>query len=201
MKHGCNGLAIVLSLTGLAASAAAQPEPTAEPLAAAPVAAAPAAPTVEPEVEVAGYDKGFFLRSRDGNNLLKLGGRAQLLFSGSSRDNGEERVENGAFSIARLRLTMEGHVHSTRIGYKIQTDFGKGFVTLKDAILDLELVDGVYLRGGQWKRPFSRQQITSSGRLELVDRAITDTITDSPHDAHPVEVPFCIHSLASSSFS
>jgi hypothetical protein len=32
----------------------------------------------------------------------------------------------------------------------------------------------VWLRAGQWKRPFSRQQINSSGNLELVDRAITD---------------------------
>ncbi len=32
----------------------------------------------------------------------------------------------------------------------------------------------MWLRVGQWKRPFSRQQITSSGRQELTDRAITD---------------------------
>jgi hypothetical protein len=38
----------------------------------------------------------------------------------------------------------------------------------------VKLADNVWLRAGQWKRPFSRQQIGSSGRLELTDRSITD---------------------------
>lgn len=56
---------------------------------------------------------------------------------------------------------------------------------LKDAYADLDLwglLDGgsagkvspVNLRAGQFKAPFSRQQMTSSGMLEFVDRAITD---------------------------
>jgi phosphate-selective porin OprO/OprP len=56
----------------------------------------------------------------------------------------------------------------------MQTDFGKGNVTLKDYYFDAEFAKHTWLRVGQWKRPFSRQQITSSGRLELTDRSITD---------------------------
>jgi hypothetical protein len=36
------------------------------------------------------------------------------------------------------------------------------------------VADKVWLRSGQWKRPYSRQQMTSSGKLEMTSRAITD---------------------------
>ena len=36
------------------------------------------------------------------------------------------------------------------------------------------LLLGLHLRVGQWKRPFSRQQLTSSGKQEFVDRSLTD---------------------------
>src|SRR5262249_21347423 len=45
---------------------------------------------------------------------------------------------------------------------------------LKDYYIDGEISKGAWLRFGQWKRPFSRQQITSSGKLEITDRSITD---------------------------
>ena len=51
----------------------------------------------------------------------------------------------------------------------IQVDLGKGAVNLKDAYADL-VVGQVVVRLGQFKKPFSRQQLISSSRLALVDR-------------------------------
>jgi hypothetical protein len=131
-------------------------------------------PAVEPAPEV-GYKKGFFVNSADGKHSLTVQGRVQARYQHESLDGGaDDRETENAFSIARARLTLKGHAFSDDIKFKFQTDFGKGGATLKDFLIDYALRPGVIVRAGQWKRPLSRQQINSSGSLELVDRAITD---------------------------
>ncbi len=127
-------------------------------------------PVIERGAEV-GYDKGFFIKSADGLYTLKLTGRVQPFYAGTFVKGGDDKH---AFEVRRGRLTFEGNIHTRSLLYKLQTDFGKGFVTLKDFHVDAKLADNVWLRAGQWKRPFSRQQINSSGRLEITDRSITD---------------------------
>jgi hypothetical protein len=176
---------MIISTTGAAIVALA----TGAALAQAP-AADPAAPAVEEKKEEAkplvGYDKGFFLTDPKGLFKLVIGARMQGRFtfekieSHKTNDAGEDIAATTKdpeydFRIARARLKLSGHVFSERVAYLFQVDFGKGNPMLKDYYADLGLVpDVLYLRVGQFKRPFSRQQITSSGNQELVDRAITD---------------------------
>jgi hypothetical protein len=131
--------------------------------------AAPAAPAADEGGSIE-YDKGFVLRSADGKFDLKIVGRVQARWELTSLDDGSDKIDH-RFSIARARLTLEGQAHG--VDYKMQTEFGKGFVFLRDFYLDKGF-GGVHLRVGQWKRPFSRQQITSSGSLQMVERASTD---------------------------
>jgi phosphate-selective porin OprO and OprP len=143
-----------------------------------------------------GYDGGFFIESSDERFELKINGRVQGRFAFESVEehveapsSGDEpsdaatgeasatrrREEDYAFSIPRARLKLKGHAFSEDLSYLMQVEFGKGFAYLKDYYVDAGLVSGkLHLRIGQYKRPFSRQQITSSGKLELVDRSITD---------------------------
>lgn len=122
-----------------------------------------------------GYDKGFFIKSDDGKFSLKITGRVQPFYN-LTRTVSATDTKNVAnnFEIRRARLVLEGNIHTKKLLYKMQSDFGKGYVTLKDFHADVELAPDVWLRFGQWKRPFSRQQINSSGRLEVADRSITD---------------------------
>src|SRR5690606_20191191 len=79
------------------------------------------------------------------------------------------------FEVTRARLTLKGKLLMPGLSYKFQADFGKGSVALKDYYFDYCLPNQVLcIRPGQFKRPFSRQHITSSGKLELVDRSLTD---------------------------
>jgi len=118
----------------------------------------------------------FVIKSADGNSKLKVGGRVQVRYT----YDGKEGIGNGAddrsnFAIQRARLKLSGHLFTKKLRYKYQHDMGKGKVSPKDFWADYELVDKwVHVRAGQWKRPFSRQQINSSGKLEMTDRAITD---------------------------
>lgn len=156
-------------------TAVAQEEPVAEP----------PAPAQEEEVIVVGeepaeasvgYKSGFFIESADENFKLKINGRVQGRYTFENIDlAGDEFEQESAFAIQRARLKLGGHVFSKNIEYKLQLDFGKGGMVLKDAYADFALVgDALMLRIGQYKKPFSRQQMTSSSKLELVDRAITD---------------------------
>jgi len=118
-----------------------------------------------------GYKKGFFIQSKDEKFKLTIQGRVQAKFEYEILEEDDE----AAFSIARARMTMKGHVFNKNLKYKFQTDYGKGFVSLKDFLVDYRVMPKtLHLRVGQGKKPFSRQQINSSGRLSLVDRSITD---------------------------
>jgi len=134
-----------------------------------------------------GYDKGFFIRDEKGLFELVIGGRVQGRFAFTSTEAHEtsadgsdvsdtSREKSYQFSLPQARLKLSGHVFSPRVGYQVQADFGnKGQPALISAYGDFGLVQGIlHLRAGQWERPFSRQQITSSGNFHLVDRAITD---------------------------
>ena len=149
-----------------------------------------AAPVAEEQTEEkprVGYDKGFFLQDEKGLFRLVIGARIQgrLAFerveSHETDDAGEDvaattNEDSYQFSIPQARLKLSGHVFSERVAYNVQPDFGnKGYPALISAYGDFGLVpDVLHLRVGQWERPFSRQQITSSGSFHLVDRAITD---------------------------
>jgi hypothetical protein len=123
----------------------------------------------------AGYNKGFFIQGQDGNFKVSIGNRVQSRFTYEGIDGiGAGGADESQFSIPRARLTFKGHAFNPNLKYKFQTDYGKGFLTLKDFFVNYKLSKSVHLRVGQWKRPFSRQQINSSGKLALVDRSITD---------------------------
>lgn len=161
-----NNTLTILVVAALARTAAAQPAPDPAP------APEPPRDDKDRKTGTAGYDKGFFIKSPDGNYSLKITGRVQPFYT--LRIGRDPLDFQSAFEVRRARLTLEGNLHARWLTYKLQTDLGRGFVTLKDFHFDAEFAEGTWLRVGQWKRPFSRQQIASSGRLEITDRSITD---------------------------
>lgn len=133
--------------------------------------AAPAPALAAPSA-LAGYDKGFFLKSADDAFKLVLQGRVQSRLTWEGPEGGDDAIQ---FSIPRARLTLKGNAFSKDLTYKFQVDFSKGGAGLKDFYADYRFVKGLlHLRVGQWKRPLSRQQIASSSVFAFVERAITD---------------------------
>lgn len=127
----------------------------------------------EPKPEpLAGYEKSFFLRSPEKDFTLAIQGRVQGRYTFLSSDGDDGRTEASNFTVQRARITFGGDAFK-KIEYKFQADFGRGTATLKDYYFDYKFGETM-LRAGQFKRPFSRQQITSSGSQEFVDRSITD---------------------------
>ncbi|MCU0242018.1 MAG: OprO/OprP family phosphate-selective porin [Vicinamibacteria bacterium] len=87
------------------------------------------------------------------------------------------------FRIRRAKTRFEGWLGSSRLSYELQigwagSDSGVGggttFSGLEDAMMTWDLSrDGrLMIRLGQFKVPFGRQEMTSSERLQFVDRSI-----------------------------
>ena len=132
--------------------------------------ATPAA--ADPGTDLVGYDKGFFIKSADGKYKLTINGRVQARFTAELPEGADDEY---AFAIQRARVGLKGNVFTQNLTYKFQMDLGKGNVALKDFFIDFRAVKSwLHVRAGQFKKPFSRQQLTSSGSLEFVDRALTD---------------------------
>jgi hypothetical protein len=145
-----------------------QPEPMPAPQ---PEVASVKAEAAQPSI---GYKGGFVLSDGDANKLT-IQGRVQSRLEFESIDEGDSRSSASAFSIPRARLTLKGHAYSKAIGYKFQTDFGKGSAALKDFYVDYQVGESeIRVRTGQFKKPFARTQLTSSSKLEFVDRNLVD---------------------------
>jgi phosphate-selective porin OprO/OprP len=194
------GLA-ALVLTAASSSAVAQPAPAPAPAPAPVVAPAPeptpepvvepvpveAPPVVEPPVAtepapaekqspVVGvtYDKGLTFASDDEKFQLRVAFRNQLRFEAARPlDDGEEW--SSKFSAPRIRLQFEGHVFGKDNRYKLEFAAGDrgSFGFVRDVFVEKKLVDKVWLRLGQWKRPFNRQELVSDFSSEFNERAIT----------------------------
>lgn len=123
---------------------------------------------------------GFTFATPDDRFSLSIGGRLQVRYTLTDIDsafvNPQKGVEdNQTFDVPRARVWWKGTAFTPRLKYEIQIDVagGSGDI-LRDAFLEYEILDDKWLsvKAGQMKTPFCRQEITSSGKLEFVDRAI-----------------------------
>lgn len=124
---------------------------------------------------VAGYKKGFYI---DGGEKFSLNvkGRVQVRYTYMDYDVDRTMEDTSSFDTPRVRLDFSGHAYSEDITYRIQaglTDGSDGGRTvLEDAWIQWGNADqGYAIRAGQFKVPFGRQTLTSSGNLQFVDRA------------------------------
>jgi phosphate-selective porin OprO/OprP len=117
-----------------------------------------------------GQGRGFVIQTEDAQFSLRFGGRVQPFFNTTITP--DETTSN--FEIRRGRLQLDGNLWGKDGSYRFQADWGKGNATIKDFFGEVALGHHTWLRFGQFKKPFSRQQITAFFRTEISDRAITD---------------------------
>lgn len=119
----------------------------------------------------AGYDKGFFLESADGNFKTTMNIRGQFRVIVDDVDD-EDTVTD--FDLARVRLYWKGHAFRPWFKYKLQVDIREDSFNLRDLVFDFAYNKQIVPRVGQYKVPFSREQLTSSSALQFVDRSIVN---------------------------
>ena len=125
-----------------------------------------------------------------GVNSLTIGARLQVRWTLEDREAantdivgsgvGEDDGPIGQFDIPRMRVSFSGGAFRPWLRYLFQYEFsrtgGESSSKIKDAMIEIRPTGRSYrFQFGQFKAPFGLQQLTSSGRLQFVDRAITDS--------------------------
>lgn len=93
----------------------------------------------------------------------------------------EETGRPDGFDIRRARLDVKGNI-SPYWAYRVQFDLA-GTPKLIDAYVELKLNDYLNFTVGQAKIPFSLENLTSSNKLELIDRSqVVEALTARGRD-------------------
>ncbi|MBI5787604.1 MAG: hypothetical protein HZA78_01945 [Candidatus Schekmanbacteria bacterium] len=100
---------------------------------------------------------------------FKAGVRLQLRYEYKEGDIAERTSD---LNIRRARISFEGNMYP-EVAYKFEVALdGMEDLSMKDASLTFgQLGPYAQLRVGQFKTPFSRQRIASSGKLQMIDRS------------------------------
>jgi hypothetical protein len=167
------------------APAEALPAPAPDAATPAPSAATPAKGTTEkaaPAMAVT-YDKGIAFETADKAFGLRLAFRNQLRFE-SLRATEDHSQFQSKFSITRARFQVEGHVFGNDTRYKLEfaLDDVSQFAFVRDLFLDQRLGRTAWLRAGQWKRPFNRQELVADFASEFNERANTAAFVGGGRD-------------------
>ena len=117
--------------------------------------------------------KGLDIRSRDGNYHVHIDWRAQLRFTSRDFDDPivvNPEVRQGQFVVNRARFKMGGHAYRPWLTYYFEYDFPRN--ALLDLRFTLQASDPLRLRVGQWKIPYNRERVDSSGKQQFAERSI-----------------------------
>ncbi|HVS00171.1 MAG TPA: porin [Thermoanaerobaculia bacterium] len=102
---------------------------------------------------------------------LDLSNRMQIRFTQEMPETGDDV---GSFRMRRMKTKFEGWVYTKDLTYELQLNWPDTANPLEDASINYDLTKGkktFQLKGGQFKVPFGRQELTSSGSQEFVDRS------------------------------
>jgi len=113
-----------------------------------------------------------------GEHFLRIKGRIQFRYTGVDESGANEN----SFRIRRLRLNFKGDAFP-HVSYEFELSADPAVAAVPDRIriLDADVVFNYYpwtqIKVGQFKAPFGAEQITSSGRLQAIDRALMSVLT------------------------
>lgn len=95
---------------------------------------------------------------------MQLSGYSQVRFQSF-----QERGKKEGFDIRRARLDLRGNVTPWFL-YRIQADLAEK-PKMIDAYGEIKLADYLIVTAGQFKIPFSMENLASSNKLEMIDRS------------------------------
>ena len=136
---------------------------------------------------MAGWNKGFFLASPDGNFKLKISGQVQLRYvvnHANGLSSAEPNPPAGAgapyqwgLENRRTKLKFSGNIFDPSWTYSIKGAFTRekaGTMLLEDAWIAKGFGDGWKIKVGQFKAPWLREELVSSSRQLAVERSIVN---------------------------
>jgi len=145
----------------------------------------PAAPAQDPDDIRFFWKDGLRWETANGRVNGRIGGRIQADYAsiGNSRVIENTRTGSGSkigafedgVEFRTVRMFMSGEIDD-RIGWKAQVDFAGGSAVFKDVYLSFADVagSGADLQVGQFKEPFSLEELTSSNYITNMERSLAN---------------------------
>ncbi len=128
---------------------------------------------------------GLVMQSK--NKLFKLAPRLRVQFLDTVRVNtpvANPHSVDHSFQIRRARLQFGGHAFGQHNKYKLEIAMSPRDLGMTDGVVtksplltwyvEFDYLRDLTLRVGQYKIPYSRQRVVSSGNLEFVDRTLAN---------------------------
>ncbi len=119
-------------------------------------------------------DKGLQFDDGTDNNFLWFGARVQTRWTGSRVTDdevpGAPISSSDELAINRARLKLGGHL--LRPALTVYSEYDLVGEYLLDLRATYEFADWLSVRIGQWKSPFNRERVDSSGAQQFVERSI-----------------------------
>lgn len=113
-----------------------------------------------------------YIRSKDGNFEMEFGGRMQFDW----RSYTGTATPPSSFFIRRARLEAGGQLFK-HYEYKVQADFADtGSTLLRDGFININYLKGAQFQFGQFKAPFSQEELQSSKYIDFVERSSVNNL-------------------------
>lgn len=127
----------------------------------------------------AGYDKGFFIRSDNGDFTLRPGVLLQFRSITNARVGGgdDDAIENG-FELRRLRPRIDGNAFSPDFTYSIVLDASRtnGNVSLLDAWVQYRLDKNWAIKARQFRNSWVHEGDVPDSSQLTVERSLIDAL-------------------------
>ena len=118
------------------------------------------------------FKRGFAVETPDENFKLKLSGRLHTDF----KAYGSSQPGNSSFYVRRARLCMQGTLYKY-FDFKVESEFGKGTSgRLTDGYLNVRYFPQVQFKMGQYKQPFSLEELTSPNWIDFVEKSLANNL-------------------------
>jgi phosphate-selective porin len=111
--------------------------------------------------------------------------RMQLRYTYDDQDQDIPQNNKGSFRVRRFKTKLDGWIYSPNLTYEFQMNWvgltiqDNNTPILEDAVLQYDFTGGkkaFRIKALQFKAPFGRQELTSSGNQQFVDRSIASVL-------------------------
>jgi phosphate-selective porin OprO/OprP len=174
---------VIAVLAGAPAAAALAEEPASPPPAGSAEVMAPDQAAPPPDKPAVAYEpgRGVVFRTPDDLFEASLGFNLQVRYTHFDFDAATTGVDTNEFRVRRFKLYMNGFALDPRLTWRFQADFAAPSARIfDDGWLNWKFSDAASIQGGQYKTPFSRQELYNDGVIQFPERALaTDAFKPS----------------------
>ncbi len=121
----------------------------------------------------AGFKNGFYLETEDKESIIRLRGRFQGDFKAYLGDN----PNHDSFFVRRARLALAGRLFKY-YSFRIEGEFA-GSPKLNDGFMNVQYFRPAQFLFGQFKVPYSMEEMHSDNWIDFIERSIANKIAPS----------------------